>query len=67
MNNESINNLYPPAPLDTPAIGSQGQEESNPSYYFICAPRGQTPPEAKDIELYKTDPIYYYILYAPPA
>ena len=60
LNRAKAKYTYPPAPLGTPAIGSQGPEESNPSYYFICAPSGQTPPEAKDIELYKTDPIYYY-------
>ena len=53
LNRAKAKYTYPPAPLGTPAIGSQGPEESNPSYYIICAPSGQTPPEAKDIELYR--------------
>ena len=51
MNNKSINKLYSPAPLGSPAIEDRVRK-SQSFLLFYFAPRGQAPPEAKDSDPY---------------
>ena len=65
MNNKSINKLYPPAPLGSPAIEDRVRK-SQSFLLFYLRPPWPNAPEAKDSDSFKADPICYYTI-RPPA